>query len=203
MIRSGQVLNSSGISSMSPVSASFRKRIKTEWVMLTTMSNRDFFSNQEDVDLNYSIWPTRLRFYPCPPYLQVSRRFDQNWMSYADDNIKQMIFINQGDVTLNRWSNLANFQTCSRFCLCPPIFKCQEVLIKIERVVVMTNSIRGFCSNQGDAVLRLMIHLGQILNFPRFNPCPPYLQVSGRSNQNWMRYAGECQTEAFSAIKGT
>ena len=43
-----------------------------------------------------------------------------------------------------------------------------QVPIKSERVMVITKSIRGFCSNQGNVTLRLMIQSGQNLNLFEF-----------------------------------
>ena len=43
-----------------------------------------------------------------------------------------------------------------------------------------------------------MILSGQFLTCLRFNPFPPYLQVSGRSDQNSMSYADDMSNRIFS-----
>ena len=82
------------------IAAQFQEdMIKTEWVMLMTLSNKGFFSNEGEVTLrlmflqsHLASFQTCLRFHPCPPYLQVSGTSDQNWTSYADDKVKQSLF---------------------------------------------------------------------------------------------------------------
>ena len=78
--------------------------IKTEWVMLMTKSNKDFFSNQGDINVRLmiqsgqvlnsseisSVWTLSASF----------RKICQNWISNTDDKVKQRLFSNQGDVTL-------------------------------------------------------------------------------------------------------
>ena len=62
--------------------------------------------------------------------------------------------------------------------------KFQEVPIKTNQVMVMTKSIRGFCSNQRNETLKINDQSGQILNLSVIHRYPPYQQVSGRSDQN-------------------
>ena len=56
--------------------------------------------------------------------------------------------------------------------------------------MLMTNSNRGFFGNQGDLTLRLMTQSGQFFNSSEIASMS-YLQVSGRSDQNWMSYADD------------
>ena len=57
--------------------------------------------------------------------------------------------------------------------------------------MMMTKSNRGFFSNQEDVTLRLMVRSGQVSNSSKIHPCPPYLQVSGRSNESLTCYVDD------------
>ena len=71
--------------------------------------------------------------------------------------------------------------------------KFQEEPIKTEWVMLMTKSNRGFSSNQGNVTLKLMIwsDLIRFRTHSKIYPYPPYLQVSGRSDQNWTSHADD------------
>ena len=113
--------------------------------------------------INDPIWPvfwTCLRIHPCPPYLQISGRTDQNWMSYADDNAKQRLFQQSRDVTLWLMILSCQFLNILEFIHIHLICRFQEELIKTECLMLTTKSNRCFFSNQGDITLRLMIPSG-------------------------------------------
>ena len=108
---------------------------------------------------------THLDFHPCPTYLQVSGRSDQNWIRYGDDKVKQMLFQQSrgrnskiNDPIWPVFKHVRDFIHAHLSC------KFQAVTIKTEQVIVMTKSHRGFFSNQGNVTLILMIQSGQILN---------------------------------------
>ena len=84
--------------------------------------------------------------------------------------------------------------------------KFQEVPIKTKWTMVMTKSIRGFCSNQECVTLRSMTQLSQILNLSKISSMPT---LSASFRKSWSKLNELCwwqsQTEAFSAfsaIKG-
>ena len=91
------------------------------------------------------------RFHPCPPYLQVSGRSDQNWMNYADDKVNQTLF--QQSRGCNPRINdpiWTVFELIRNLLHVPLHCKFQEVPIKTEQVMLMTKSNRGFFSSQGE-----------------------------------------------------
>ena len=55
----------------------------------------------------------------------------------------------------------------------------------------MTKSNRGVFSNQGDVTLSQIIRSGQFSNSSEISSMPPYLQVSGISDQNCSIYAND------------
>ena len=79
----------------------------------------------------------------------------------------------------------------------------QEVLIKTEQVMVMTKYIKGFCSNQGNVTIQLMIQFGQVLNLSKISSMPT---LSASFRKIWSKLNELCwwrsQIVAFSAIKG-
>ena len=92
MIWSGQVSNSSKISSLYTLSASLRKIQSKLNVMLMTVKQRPFQQSKgRNSKINDLIWPVS-RLHPCPLYLQVPGRFDQDWMIYVDHKVKQRLF---------------------------------------------------------------------------------------------------------------
>ena len=56
--------------------------------------------------------------------------------------------------------------------------------IKTECVILVQMSNRGVFSNVENVTLRLIIRSGQFRTDLRFHPRQPYMQVSGRSDQN-------------------
>ena len=71
--------------------------IKTEWVMLMTVSKIGIFSNQGGCNskiknMVWTVFKIHWRLHPCPSYLQISGWSNQNWTSYADDKVKQKLF---------------------------------------------------------------------------------------------------------------
>ena len=58
-------------------------------------------------------------------------------------------------------------------------------------MVMMTKSIRGFCSNQGNVNLSLMIQCGQILNLSEILLMPILSASLRRSDKKWMSYADD------------
>ena len=203
-IWSGQFSNSSEISSTSSSCASFRKI----WWKLNDLcwwrKQAEVFSAIKgtlllDLWSNLASFLTHPKFHPCPPYLQVSERSDLNWMSYADEKVKQRLF-QQSRVCNCKIKDpiWPGFELIRGFIYVHLICKFQEYPIKTEQVMLMTESNRDFFSNQGELILRLMIRFGQFWAHPRFHPCSPYLQVSGRSNKNWTSYANDKYRGFFS-----
>ena len=76
MILSGQVSNSSDITSMPLLSANFRQIRSKLKVMLMIKSNRGFYQQSVGVTLRLMIGSGQIlnhpSFHPCPPYLPVS-----------------------------------------------------------------------------------------------------------------------------------
>ena len=62
--------------------------------------------------------------------------------------------------------------------------KFHEDPIKTECVILVPMSNRGVFGNLEGVTLRLIIRSGQFRIDLRFHPRQPYLQVSGRSDQN-------------------
>ena len=56
---------------------------------------------------------------------------------------------------------------------------------------------RGFFSNQRDVNLRLIILSGQVPNSTEILSCPPYLQVSGWSDQSLTCYSDDNLKQGF------
>ena len=117
------------------------KLIKTEWVMLMSMSNRGFFSNQEDITLKLRIQSGQ--------FFNLSEILSMSTLSASFRKI---------------WS-------------------------KLNKLLGWQSQTEAFFSNQGD-VTKITCQFF-ILSCPRIHPCPPYLQVSGTSNQNWRSYGDD------------
>ena len=119
MIRSGQLSNSSKISSMSILTARFRK-------ILSKLNKLCWWQSQTEVfpvikgtyskikDLIWLFFQTCLRFHPCPTFLQVSEKSDQIWMSYADDKVKHTFFKQLRVCNSKIMIPSARFQTCTQ-----------------------------------------------------------------------------------------
>ena len=69
--------------------------------------------------------------------------------------------------------------------------KFQEYPIKTERVIMMTKSNRGFFQQLRGCNSKSNGRIWSVFDFPRFHPCPPYLQVSSRSNQSRTSYTDD------------
>ena len=76
------------------------------------------------------------------------------------------------------------FELVRDFILIHSICKFQENPIKTERSMLISKPIRCFFSNQGE--VKICEPLASFWTCSRFYPCASYLQVSGRSDQNWM-----------------
>ena len=112
--------------------------IKTECLMLMTKSKA--FSA-----INLASFPKPSGVQPCPPYPQVSGRSNRNWMSYADDKVKQRLFFfffnNQGDISLGLMIRSCQFLN----------------LFKISAMSTLSASFRKIQSKL-QTVLRCCIH---------------------------------------------
>ena len=88
---------------------------------------------------------THLRIHPCPYYLQVSERFNWNWMSYVDDKVKQRLFQqSRGHNSKNNHPICPGFGLFWDFIHIHLIRKFHEDPIKTEWVMLMTKSNRDF-----------------------------------------------------------
>ena len=196
MIQSGQFSNSSEILSMFTLSASFMN-IQLELNLLRWWQSKTeaFFSNQGDVALRL--------FDPIWQVFQIVRDFIHVHLicKFQEHPIKPewvtlsqslRLFSNQGDeIKFNNpiWPVFKLFQD---FIHVHIIFKFKEHLIKTEWVTLTPMSNRGFFRNQVDVTLRLLIRPGQFSNLSETSIlCPPHLQVSGTSDQNWMNYTDD------------
>ena len=173
--------------------------------MLANVKQRHFRQSKgHSSGINDPIWRVfliHLRFHPCLSYLQISGRSHQNWISYADDKIKQRLIQQSrgrnskiNDPIWLVFKLMRDFKHVHLSC------KLQEVPIKTEQVVVMTRSIRGFCSNQGNVILKLMIHSGQSLNLSEISSMPT-LSVSFR--KIWSKLNELCWWKFRTTIKRT
>ena len=142
-----------------------------------------------------------MRVHPCPSYLQISGRSDQNWMTYADDKVKQRLF--QQPRECNSKINdpiWPLFKLVWDFIYVHLSCKFQVVLIKTEGVMVTKKSIRSFFNNQGDIILRLMIPSGQILNLSF-----TYAHIICKFNKHLIKtesYADKVKQKLFQQSRG-
>ena len=75
---------------MSTSSASFRMTQSKLNELFWWQSQTEAFQQS-----NSASFQTHPKFHLCPPYLQVSGRSDENWMSYTDEKVRDF-FSNQG-----------------------------------------------------------------------------------------------------------
>ena len=101
-------------------------------------------------------------------------------MSYANNKVKYSFFNNQGDISIRQMIRFGQVSNSSKI---PSLSILSANFRKIQsklKELCWWESNRGFFSNQGDVTLRLM----RFLTHLRFQPCPAYLQISGKSYQN-------------------
>ena len=110
----------------------------------------------------------------------ITKSFTPKWVIVMTKSIRG-VSSNQGNVTLKLIIKSGQILNLSEIFISDHLIcKFPEDLIKTERVMLIKKSNRGFFRNQGEVTLRL-IRSGQLSND---HPCPPYLLVSGRSDQN-------------------
>ena len=147
---------------------------------------------------------TYLTLYPCPPYLQVSGRFDPTWMTNADDKVKQRLYQQSRDEPLTKRDPIWPFFDIFRdFIYVHFSCKCQEHSIKTEWVTLMTKQNRDFFQQSRDVTLKLGSWSGLFLNCSEISSMST-LSASFRNIRlelNELRW-WQSQTEAFFSNQG-
>ena len=243
MIQFSQYSNSSKISSMATLSASFRKiRSKRNELFWWQGQTESFFSNQGDITLRLMIqfshysnsskissmatlsasfrkirskrnelfwWQSQTGYFPqqsrryWPPYLQVLGRSNENWTSYADDKVTQRLFSNQGDVILRLMIRSGQVSNVRELIHAHLICQFQADPIKSGCYADYKVKQKIF-SNQGGITLRLMI-MTELISFrARLRFSMSALSANFRKMRSKLNELlwWQSQTEAFFSNQG-